>query len=238
MSKKTFLWIEDRTDKSGFIFWKTLMAQLFPEVIVESKKNNSELVKAVRDLSDNENRYIIVFDRAFDNIQVIREYQLLRKYIEIKNNVHELRIICFEYVLLEFKKLLDWIYAPEDEFITKRRLSITAREMLITAIQNSKSDYKQLAEIKEYYSRVNTMNIEQLAAKLLFDLTRNTGFEVSKGFIGNCWIVSCCEWAKRQPDDICGLDKNRLSLTEKMQTIMQNTSLEAEFRKAGMEATL
>ena len=130
------------------------------------------------------------------------------------------------------------IYAPEDEFITKRRLAITAREMLITAIQNSKSDYKQLAEIKEYYSRVNTLNIEQLAAKLLFDLTRNTGFEVSKGFIGNCWIVSCCEWAKRQPDDICGLDKNRLSLTEKMQTIMQNTSLEAEFRKAGMEATL
>ena len=48
MSKKTFLWIEDRTDKSGFIFWKTLMAQLFPEVIVESKKNNSELVKAVK----------------------------------------------------------------------------------------------------------------------------------------------------------------------------------------------
>ena len=180
MSKKTFLWIEDRTDKSGFIFWKTLMAQLFPEVIVESKKNNSELVKAVRDLSDNKNRYIIVFDRAFDNIQVIREYQLLRKNIEIKNNVHELRIICFEYVLLEFKKLLDWIYAPEDEFITKRRLAITAREMLITAIQNSKSDYKQLAEIKEYYSRVNTLNIEQLAAKLLFDLTRNTGFEVSK----------------------------------------------------------
>ena len=43
LSKKTFLWIEDRTDKSGFIFWKTLMAQLFPEVIVESKKNNSEL---------------------------------------------------------------------------------------------------------------------------------------------------------------------------------------------------
>lgn len=40
------------------------------------------------------------------------------------------------------------------------------------------------------------------------------------------------------PEDICGLDKNRLSLTEKMQTIMQNTSLEAEFRKAGMEATL
>lgn len=60
------------------------MAQLFPEVIVESKKNNSELVKAVRDLSDNKNRYIIVFDRAFDNIQVIREYQLLRKNIEIK----------------------------------------------------------------------------------------------------------------------------------------------------------
>ena len=238
MPKKTYLWVEDRTAKSGFIFWKTLMEQLFPEVIVESKKNNSELVKAVRNLSDSENRYIIVFDNAFDNIQVIREQQLLRNSIRRKNNVHELRIICFEYILLEFKKLLNWIYAPADEFISKRILAITAREKLITAVQNPSTDYKKLKEIKEYYSRVDTINLEQLSAKLLFDLTRNTGFEISKGFIGKCWISSCCEWAERQDDDICGLDESRLSLIKKMQAILQNTSLEAEFRKIGMEALL
>ena len=57
---KTFLWIEDRQGKSGYIFWKTLMQQLCPEVVVESKKNNSELVKAVKSLSDMDNKYVIV----------------------------------------------------------------------------------------------------------------------------------------------------------------------------------
>lgn len=82
MPHKTYLWIEDRTGKSGYTFWKTMMQQLFPEVIVESKKNNSELVKAVQNLSDRKNQYIVVFDSAFDNIQVIREHQLLQKSIQ------------------------------------------------------------------------------------------------------------------------------------------------------------
>ena len=50
MKYKTYLWLEDRKGKSGYIFWKTLMAQLYPEIVVESKKNNSELVKAVKGL--------------------------------------------------------------------------------------------------------------------------------------------------------------------------------------------
>ena len=45
MSFKTYLWIEDRKEKSSYIFWKTLMSQLCPNVIVESKQNNTELVK-------------------------------------------------------------------------------------------------------------------------------------------------------------------------------------------------
>ena len=66
MKFKTYLWIEDRKDKSGYVFWKTLMAQLCPEIVVESKKNNSELVKAVKTLENTENKYIIVFDNSFD----------------------------------------------------------------------------------------------------------------------------------------------------------------------------
>ena len=47
---KTFLWIEDRKGKASYTFWENLMKHLCPDVIVESKKNNSELVKAVRAL--------------------------------------------------------------------------------------------------------------------------------------------------------------------------------------------
>ena len=65
---KTYLWIEDRKDKAGFIFWQKLIGQICPDIVVESKNNNSELVKAVRSLKDTGNRYIVVFDNSFDNL--------------------------------------------------------------------------------------------------------------------------------------------------------------------------
>lgn len=58
-----------------------------PEIVVESKGNNSELVKAVKALEDNENKYVIVFDNSFDNLQVVMEQKLLRKFAKAKNNV-------------------------------------------------------------------------------------------------------------------------------------------------------
>ena len=96
MQSKIYLWLEDRKGKSSYIFWKTLMEQLCPEIIVESKKNNSELVKAVKSLKDDENRYIIVFDNSFDNLQVVMEQKILRQYAGRKENVFLMDMICFE----------------------------------------------------------------------------------------------------------------------------------------------
>lgn len=235
---KTYLWIEDRKDKSSYIFWQTFMGQLCPEIVVESKKNNSELVKAVKALEDNENRYVIIFDNSFDNLQVTMEQKLLRKYAKPKNNVLLMDIICFEYILLEFKDLVEWIYASDDEFLTKRKNAIAAREKLVKTIQNGELNYKDIREIVEYNANVDNYNIEQLSAKILFDLTRNTGFEVSKSNIGECWIKSCCEWGQRMPDDICGLDASRLQLKEKMQNIYKGTSLLMQFQNIGLEVVL
>lgn len=62
-----------RKGKASYTFWTSFMEQLCPHVIVESKKNNSELVKAVKALQDAENKYIIVFDNSFDNLQIVME---------------------------------------------------------------------------------------------------------------------------------------------------------------------
>ncbi len=70
------------------------------------------------------------------------------------------------------------------------------------------------------------------------DLTRNTGFEVSKGKIGECWIKSCCEWQNRMKSDFCGLDNNRLQLSDKMQRIYERTSLVTQFQNVGLEVAL
>lgn len=106
------------------------MKQLCPGAVVESKKNNSELVKAVKELGDAENKYIIVFDNSFDNLQIVMEQKRLKKYVNERDNVFLIDIICFEYILLEFEELIDWIYAPDDEFLKKRTGAIAARKNL------------------------------------------------------------------------------------------------------------
>lgn len=238
MSAKTYLWIEDRKDKSGYMFWKILMQQICPEVIVESKKNSSELVKAVKALADTVNRYIIVFDNSFDNVQLYMEQKILKKAVASKDNVLLLDLVCFEYTLLEFDKLIEWIYAEDDEFLNKRAAAISAREKLVQVLKSGEQDYKAIQEVMDYDKNIDEHNIEQISAKLLFDLTRNTGFEVSKGKIGDCWIKSCCDWLERQEDDICGLDNARLSIADKMKSIYYGTSLCREFSNAGLEVSL
>lgn len=180
MMSKTFLWIEDRKGKASYVFWKSLLKQLYPDIQVESKKNNSELVKAVKNIDNPSTKYIIVFDNSFDNLQVTMEQKLLKQYADKKENVVLVNVICFEYILLEFKNLIDWIYAPDDDFLKKRGTAISAREKLIASIDTGMMNYKDIKEIVEYDEHIREHNIEQLAAKLLFDLTRNTGFEVSK----------------------------------------------------------
>lgn len=117
-------------------------------VIVESKKNNSELVKAVRALQDTENRYIIIFDNSFDNLQIVMEKKRLKKYVNEKENVFLLNIICFEYLLLEFKELIEWIYASGDEFLQKRAKAIAARQKLVESLQDDNFDYKGIRDLK------------------------------------------------------------------------------------------
>lgn len=238
MPSKTFLWIEDRKGKASYVFWNSLLEELNPDVEVISKGNNSELVKAVKNLDDIENRYVIVYDNSFDNPQVITEQKRLKEYADKKENVVLIDIICFEYILLEFRNLIDWIYAPEDELLIKRADAVSARKKLISSIENGIMNYKEIKEIVEYDKHIGEHNIEQLVAKLLFDLTRNTGFEVSKGKIGNCWISTCCDWFARGEDDICGLDYSRLSHYDKMKTIYEGTCLKEQFHAAGLETTV
>ena len=235
MLSKTFLWIEDRKGKASYIFWNSLLNQLCPDIIVESKKNSSELVRAVRNLNDANNKYVIVYDNSFDNPQVIMEQKLLEQYADNKDNVVLMNIICFEYILLQFKNLIKWIYASDDEFLEKRASAISAREKLVHSIESGNMNYKDIKEIVKYDKHIDEHNVEQLIAKLLFDLTRNTGFEVTKGNIGECWIKSCCEWEKRMESDICGLDFNRMSVYDKMKNIYEETCLKEQVHEAGLE---
>ncbi len=55
--------------------------------------NNRELVKAVKRLTDTENRYIIALDNSFDNVQIYMEQKILKDAANKRDNVFLLNII-------------------------------------------------------------------------------------------------------------------------------------------------
>ena len=57
--------------------------------------------------------------------------------------------------MLEFKDLIEWIYAPDDEFLVKRKKAIIAREKLVNTIQSGEVNYKDIREIIEYNENVD-----------------------------------------------------------------------------------
>ena len=100
---------------------------------------------------------------------------------------------------------------------------------LLKKLIDAKMTRPQLAE-KTGFSRTTL-------AKILFELTRNTGFEVSKGAIGDCWIKDCCDYSAKTSEDECGLDDGRLTIEKKMKSIYEGTSLREELKEAGLEVS-
>lgn len=227
-----YAWCED--SGSGFKFWKEIFGTLYPNVIVEPKSNNSQLRKAVENIKDNENEYYILMDTFIDNNNVLREVDRLKHSICGKGNIHIIDVHSFEFALLSFKPLNQWIFAENDELKDKRKNLIRARELFINQIiQYSSMD--ELEELEEVFPYFKLHNSEQSAAELLYQITRNTGFETDKKTLGECFVVGCCEWSQRQADDLCGLDANRIGADEKKMRLVSESVLKSAFEKVGLK---
>ena len=91
-----------------------------------------------------------------------------------------------------------------------------------------------LAVLRDIEEKYKAYNSEQIAAKLLFEITRNTGFQTDKGELGKCFVNDCCTWMERQEDDICGLDDNRIDAKEKIRILIDHSVLKEAFRKVDL----
>lgn len=228
---KKYLWCED--SGSGYQFWSFIFSVLYPDIIVEAKGGNVGLRKAARGVHSDGNTYFILMDTVIDNPDTIRETRQLIREIHGKDNIVVIKIHSFEFVLLSFELLEYWVFAKVDELKDKRQNLFRARELLIRFL-TSEGTGSELLELKGLLKEPENKNTEQIAAKLLFEITRNTGFETTKGKLGQCFFSKCCEWRQRQNDDICGLDNNRISAEEKAQILADKSILRETFERAGL----
>lgn len=134
--------------------------------------------------------------------------------------------------MLSFEDLEKWIFAEEDDLKTQRSEIIKWKNVFVNTFINT-VDASVLAEVQEMLGYNKNYNSEKLSARLLFDITRNTGFETKKDKLGACFILDCCNWTERQSDDICGLDERRLSQDKKMKNIRDKSVLKNALEEAG-----
>lgn len=227
----TYVWCED--SGSGYAFWNTVFKIMYPEFIVETKNSNTRLNKAIRQISDDNNLYYVIVNTVLDNQDVLRELERLKRSIIGKNNIKVIKIHSFEFSLLSFEFLEKWVFAENDDLKEQRKDKLEAREKLVKLISDG-GTADELSLFKSVYQYQSKMNTEKIVAKLLTEITRNTGFETNKKQVGFCFVNSCCEWDDRQENDLCGLDDKRLSVSEKIEQMVNHSILQAAFQEVGL----
>lgn len=226
-----YVWCED--SKSGFQFWKALFKEIHPDFITETQRNNSRLSKNVGKITDDGNTYYIIIDTAVDNADVLRELARLNRNIAGKNNIKLIKVHSFEFTLLSFEYLENWVFSEDDELKERRSNYIAAKNSFIKLV-NTGDNVDELNKFRSVYDFSDKYNTEKIAAKLLYEITRNTGFETDKSKTGDCFVNDCCEWNDRQANDVCGLDKNKLTASEKMEQIIRHSILNAAFKEVNL----
>lgn len=110
-----YLWTEDTG--AGLHFWK-LVNQLFFEnaFVVESKESNQGILDALSDLEIKaDDKYYIAFDYVVDNQDIRNKYRMLKSIVEkSEGKIIILDMICFEYLILAFDKLVEWTGTDPD----------------------------------------------------------------------------------------------------------------------------
>ena len=137
-----YLWTEDTG--AGLHFWK-LVNQLFFEnaLVVESKGNNQGLLDAVLDLDiKDDDKYYIAFDYVVDNQDIRNKYRVL-KAIEksSEGRLIILDMICFEYLILAFDKLVEWTGTGKAD-------KIKIREEVLAAVENHRINLSKIDDEK------------------------------------------------------------------------------------------
>ena len=194
-----YLWTEDTG--AGLHFWE-LVNQLFfdNELAVESKGSNQGLLDAVLDLNTKEDdKYYIAFDYVVDNQDIHNKYRMLKSITnKSEGKIVILDMICFEYLILAFDKLVEWT-------ITGKTDKIKIREKVLGAVENHRIDLSRIDDKKtlQYIAGFKRYSTERVMKSLVGEFTQNEKWSVKGALMGECWYKDCC--VSERPDNLrCG----------------------------------
>ena len=183
-----YLWTEDTG--AGFHFWK-LVNQLFfnDTLIVESKESNQGLLNALSYLELKEDdTYYIAFDQVFDNQDIRNKYRIMKSLADkSEGKVVVLDMICFEYFVLSFDKLIPWTGTGKTD-------KIKIREDVLKAVEDHTINLSKINDVKtlQFLAGFKRYSTERVMKALVGELTENEKWSVKGSHMGECWYKDCC----------------------------------------------
>lgn len=223
-----YLWTEDTG--AGLHFWK-LVNQLFfeDEFIVEGKGSNQGLLDAVLDLEIRaDDKYYIAFDYVVDNQDIRNKYRVLKSIEKSsEGKIVILDMICFEYLILAFDKLVEWTGTGKTD-------KIKIRDKVLAAVENHRIDLSRIDDKKtlQYIAGFKRYSTERVMKSLVGEFTQNEKWSVKGTLMGECWYKDCCV-AEHTDNLRCGKpeveggdEKMRMLIrSEEVQRIMRDITL-------------
>ena len=215
-----YLWTEDTG--AGLHFWK-LVNQLFFDdaLVIESKESNQGLLDALAEIVIKEDdKYYIAFDYVVDNQDIRNKYRMLKSIADkSEGKIIILDMICFEYLILAFDKLVEWTG-------TGKRDKIKIREEVLSAIENHRINLSKIGDEKtlQYLASFKRYSTERVMKSLVGEFTQNEKWSVKGSLMGECWYKDCC--VSEYPDNLrCGQPEIEDG-NEKMRMLIQSEKVQ------------
>ena len=223
-----YLWTEDTG--AGLHFLK-LVNRLFSdnELVVESKGSNQGLLDALIDLeTEDGDEYFVAFDYVVDNQDIRNKYRMLKSITDkSEGKIVILDMICFEYLILAFDKLVEWTGTGKTD-------KIKIREEVLTAVENHRIDLSRIDDKKtlQYLAGFKRYPTERVMKSLVGEFTQNEKWSVKGTLMGECWYKDCCVSEHTdnlrcgKPEVECGDEKMRMLIrSEEVQRLMRDITL-------------
>ena len=215
-----YLWTEDTG--AGLHFWQ-LINQLFfdNELAIESKESNQGILDALSDLEIKaDDKYYSAVDDVVDNQDIRNKYRMLKAIAEkSEGKIIILDMICFEYLILAFDKLVAWTGTGKAD-------KIKIRDDILSAIEDHRINLSKIDDQKtlQYLAGFKRYSTERVMKSLVGELTENEKWSVKGSLMGECWYKDCC--ISEHPDNLrCG-EPEIEDGSEKMGMLIQSESVQ------------
>jgi hypothetical protein len=104
-----------------------------------------------------------------------------------EGNLIILDMLCFEYLILAFDKLVEWTGTGKTD-------KIKIREEVLAAVENHRINLSKIDDEKtlQYIAGFKRYSTERVMKSLVGEFTQNEKWSVKGSLMGECWYKDCC----------------------------------------------